>query len=69
MIPVSNNSLNHCKKCDRNLCKFCIIGHYKNTAFTKDHDMGPIQKMLMKSTIVCQGDTAFIVKKNLTTPC
>ena len=33
----------HCKSGDCYiLCKFCIIDHYKNTAFTKDHDMQPI---------------------------
>ena len=37
-----NLATHHCKTCDRNLCKFCIIDHYKNTAFTKDHDMEPI---------------------------
>ena len=28
-----------CKTCDQNLCKFCIIDHYRNTNFTKNHDM------------------------------
>ena len=37
-----NLATHHCKICYRNLCKFCIIDHYKNTAFTKDHDMEPI---------------------------
>ena len=34
-----------CKKivsCDQNLCKFCIIDHYRNTNFTKNHDMIPL---------------------------
>ena len=29
--------------------------------------MQPIKKILMKSTLVCQGNTNFIVKKNLAT--
>ena len=31
-----NLTTHHCKTCDCNLCKFCIIYCYKNTAFTKD---------------------------------
>ena len=31
-----------CKSCDQNLCKFCIIDHYRNTNFTKNHDMIPL---------------------------
>ena len=34
-----------CKKivsCDQNLCKFCITDHYRNTNFTKNHDMIPL---------------------------
>ena len=31
-----------CQTCNENLCKFCIIDHYKNTDFTKDHEMIPI---------------------------
>ena len=31
-----------CKTCDENLCKLCIIIHYKNKEFKKDHDMIPI---------------------------
>ena len=30
-----NLTTHHCKTWDCNLCKFCIIDHYKNTAFTK----------------------------------
>ena len=60
-----NLTTHHCKTCDSNLCKFCIIDHYKNTAFTKNHEK---QKMLMKFTLVCQGNTDFIEKKNLATP-
>ena len=33
-----NLTTHHCKTCDSNLCKFCIIDHYKNTAFTKNHE-------------------------------
>ena len=29
-------------KYDQNLCKFCIIDHYRNTNFTKNHDMIPL---------------------------
>ena len=28
-----------CKTYDQNLCKFCIIDHYRNTNFTKNYDM------------------------------
>ena len=28
-----------CKSCDQNLCKFCIIDHYRYTNFTKNLDM------------------------------
>ena len=31
-----------CQTCNENLCKFCIIDHYKNPDFTKDHEMIPI---------------------------
>ena len=31
-----------CQTCNDNLCKFCIIDHYKNPDFTKDHEMIPI---------------------------
>ena len=31
-----------CQTCNENLCKFCIIDHYKNTEFTKEHEMIPI---------------------------
>ena len=31
-----------CQTCNENLCKFCIIDHYKNPKFTKDHEMIPI---------------------------
>ena len=31
-----------CKTCQNKLCKFCIIKHYSNTEFTKDHEMVPI---------------------------
>ena len=31
-----------CQTCNENLCKFCIIDHYKNTEFTKNHEMIPI---------------------------
>ena len=31
-----------CQTCNENLCKFCIIDHYKNPNFTKDHEMIPI---------------------------
>jgi hypothetical protein len=55
-----NLGTHHCKTCDRNLSKFCIIDHYKNTAFTKDHET---QKMLMKSTLVCQENTKFYCEK------
>ena len=34
-----NLTTHHCKTCDCNLCKFSIIYHYKNTAFTKDHEI------------------------------
>ena len=33
-----NLTTHHCKTCQSNLCKFCIIDHYKNTAFTKNHE-------------------------------
>ena len=33
-----NLTTHHCKTCDSNLCKFCIIDHYKNTEFTKNHE-------------------------------
>ena len=28
-----------CKSCNQSLCKFCILNHYKNTTFTKNHDI------------------------------
>ena len=31
-----------CKTCEIKLCKFCIIKHYQNTNFTKNHEMVPI---------------------------
>ena len=31
-----------CQTCNENLCKFCIIDHYKNPDFTKNHEMIPI---------------------------
>ena len=31
-----------CRSCDQNLCKFCIIDHYKNKNFIKDHEMIPL---------------------------
>ena len=31
-----------CQTFNENLCKFCIIDHYKNPDFTKDHEMIPI---------------------------
>ena len=31
-----------CRNCDQNLCKFCIIDHYKNKNFIKDHEMIPL---------------------------
>ena len=33
-----NLTTHHCKTCQSNLCKFCIIDHYKNTAFSKNHE-------------------------------
>ena len=33
-----------CKTCQDNLCKVCIIKHYQNTNFTKNHDILPINK-------------------------
>ena len=31
-----------CKSCNENVCKSCIIKHYKNKDFIKDHDMIPL---------------------------
>ena len=31
-----------CKTCNHNLCKHCIINHYRNKYFTKDHEMLPL---------------------------
>jgi hypothetical protein len=31
-----------CKTCQNNLCKFCIVKHYQNINFTKNHEMVPI---------------------------
>ena len=31
-----------CQTYNDNLCKFCIIDHYKNPDFTKNHEMIPI---------------------------
>ena len=31
-----------CKTCDNNLCRYCIVEHYKNKSFTKDHEMIPL---------------------------
>ena len=31
-----------CKDCKHNLCKLCIIDHYKNSDFKKDHEMLPL---------------------------
>ena len=31
-----------CQTCNDNLSKFCIIDHYKNPDFTKNHKMIPI---------------------------
>ena len=33
-----NLTTHHCKTCDSYLYKFYIIDHYKNTAFTKNHE-------------------------------
>ena len=33
-----NLTTHHCKTCQSNLCKVCIIDHYKNTAFSKNHE-------------------------------
>ena len=30
---------NFCKTCDTHFCKFCIVSHYKNKNFKKDHEM------------------------------
>ena len=30
-----------CKSCDQYFCKFCIIEYYRNTIFSKNHDMIP----------------------------
>ena len=33
-----------CNTCGHNLCKYCIIDHYKNSTFIKDHDMVPLKR-------------------------
>ena len=35
-------AIHFCQTCNDNLYKFCIIDHYKNPDFTKNHEMIPI---------------------------